>query len=109
MVEPGRGNSRPFDVPVLAAAYFTEGTGGGHHAHVHREVGIGELGLENAPQSVRPDAVRLKTVEMKPVLRLKEGAEKRYALDVVPVKMGHQDVRIEAEFLVRLCPAVSQH
>lgn len=45
---------------------------------------------------------------MKAVLRLEEGTKERDALNVIPMKMGDQNMGFDAEFTVGLGPAVAE-
>src|SRR5581483_2121475 len=81
---------------------------GGHLAHVHGKIGIGHLLLEGALQT----AVAAGCVKEEPIVRVVvQRPEKGDALNVVPVKVGDKNMRLDgagAEFAQQVLAEISK-
>ena len=108
MIEPGGANGHSLNLPFFAARDFPKRPHGGHRRNRHRKIWASELRLENLPETVGSERRRLKAIKVKAVLRLEKRMEKRNTLNVIPVKVRHQDVRFHAAG-VRLDDLISQH
>ncbi len=82
---------------------------GRHRAYVHRKIRARKLRFEHLAKAVRAQILRLKTVEVEFVLRFKKRSEEGKALNVVPVVVRYEDVRVDTALPMRLCPEIPQH
>src|SRR5262249_42913505 len=109
MIQPSRSNLCSANFPFLPGGYFVKRPPGRHRAYVHGKVGARKLRFQHLPKAVRPQIFRLKAVEIKFVRRFEEWPKEGKALDVVPVVVGHEDVRMDAALPMRIRPKIPQH
>ena len=94
MIQPARGHARSMNLELLTAADFAEFATRGKHAQVHGEIRTSHLRFQDLAQAIAPKIFRFETVKVKAVLLLEERMKERNSLNVIPVIMRHQDVRV---------------
>src|ERR1700746_578649 len=109
MVQPPGNNLRSPNFPFLPGGYFVKRPTSCHRAYVHWKIRARQLSFEHFSKAVRAQIFRLKAVEVKFVLRFKKRSEEGKALNVVPVVVGHEDVRMDTALPMRLRPEIPQH
>ena len=82
------------DRKTISPGYFREIACRGHGVKIDREVGMGHLRLEDALQAVAAQEFRSKTVKVKSILCRIKRRKERNALNVVPVVVGDEDMRV---------------
>ena len=108
VVEPFRRDAGFTELNCVAAGNFRVLALAVENTDVHREIGSGHLGLQDAFQAVFAEIFGLKAEEVEMIALGNKGEEKRQALDVVPVIVGHEDDGIERGVAQRLHVAAAQ-
>jgi len=109
VIQPARGNFVFPDAKRVAAVHFLELALGVHCRHVHREIRQRHLRFENLLQAVAAQKFRTETIKVKVIIFGVQRREKWDSLDVVPVIVGHQNMRFRSAFPVGRGPAAAQH
>ena len=109
MVQPARGHLCGANLVLVAVAHLGKFARRRHRGNVHREIRMGHLRFEDLFQAVRPEEPRAKTVKVEAVALRIERRKKRNPLDVVPVVVGDEDMRLGGLRSVRSHPAVPEH
>ena len=73
-----------------------------------REIGTRDLSFKSFAQALGPEIFRLKTVKVKTVLRLVKRMEEWNALDVIPVVVSHQDMRVNSVLGGLFFPSIAE-
>ncbi len=94
MVQPARRHTRARHADRVSPAHFGKVAFGAHRRQVHRKIGIRHLRFKDALQAAGAEILGPETVKVKAVMFRVQGRKKRDALNVVPVVVGHENMRL---------------
>src|SRR5260370_34234362 len=109
MIQPAQRDFIFANGEYVSAGHFLEFSFRIHRRQVHRKIRQRHLRFKDLLQAVASEKFRAKTIELKLVVFGVERREERYALNVIPVIMRHENVRLSASAGVGRSPAAAQH
>ena len=109
MVQPAGRDARARHLEMIAAADFRKFALGAHGVQVDWKIRIGHLRFKDTLQAARSQVLGPETVKMKAILFRIQRRKKRNALDVVPVVVRHENVRLVLFRLLCGFQVASQH
>jgi hypothetical protein len=109
MIQPARRHLVFTDVKAIAAIHFLKFAFGIHRRHVYWKIRQRHLRLKYLLQTVPAQVFRAETVKVKMIFFVIQRRKKRNSLDVIPVIMRYEDVRLRRLLRVGRSPAAAQH
>src|SRR5271169_2618399 len=107
MIQPPRGDLVRADLETLASVQFAEFPPRTHGGKIDGEIRQRHLRLKNLPQRIPAKKLRPETVELEFILFHIKRREKRKSLDMVPVVVRDENVRLGIRRCFRVAPAIS--
>ena len=109
MIQPARGHFRALHFELVAARDFRKLAARVHQRQIHREIRARELRFQDLSQTVAAEIFRLEAVKVEIVLRQIERAEKRHTLNVIPMVVRDENVRLLGAVAIGICPMIPEH